>query len=184
MAFRRYVIYAVPGGGGLRSVETRVGGVLERLWVLSDDLEQTFHWSPAQATTYVLTGIPPVIETMASYVDRRNAVPALSRITITADPALSPHEVAEQYRQLRQAFIGARHRDLSGKHLALAAFLARRPKANLKWAELMAEWNGEHPDWVYTQPTNFGRDCAQATRRLLGRQSIEGSDDGDETRQQ
>jgi hypothetical protein len=49
-------------------------------------------------------------------------LPALSRIALTIDPALSPQEVAEHYRQIRQEIMPARHRDLSEKHLQLALF--------------------------------------------------------------
>jgi hypothetical protein len=46
--------------------------------------------------------------------------------------------------------------------------VAEQPKQTT-WASRLAAWNRAHPDWAYTEVSNFTRDCLQAQRRLVGR---------------
>jgi hypothetical protein len=62
--------------------------------------------------------------------------------------------------------VGARYRELSPKHLQLAAFCSGRPEGEALSAQLKA-WNAAHPKWRYGQVTNFGRDRSRARQRLL-----------------
>jgi hypothetical protein len=171
----RRLWYGTPGNAGREALQTYVGGQLDRLRQLSERLARQYGWTEAQAAVWVLTGIPPLIAGASAEAKERPTIPALSRITLHLDPTLSPREVAERYRQIRQYFMGKRYRPLSGKHLQLALFAAQQPTGT--WAERMAQWNQEHREWTYSDASNFGRDCRQAQRRLLGTRERKGGDD-------
>lgn len=146
-------------------VPTAEGGVLDRLCQLSEGLAG-YGWDEASATNFVLTGEIPVVRSIEIRGSRASGYLTLARISLTVDPALSPREVADHYRRMRGRILKGRHRELSAKHMCLAAFAAGRP-AGEKWREGMAVWNKEYPSWKYKTETNFGRDCTQAVRRLL-----------------
>jgi hypothetical protein len=164
--FFRFLAYSVPESEEKKEIPTRYEGKLERLRQLSERLAQEYGWTEAQSTVFVLTGAVPEITPVTSSFQSRQ-LPALSRIVLTIDPALSPKEVAEQYRMARQEAIAGRHRELSEKHMQLAIFAAKHSD-NETWAEKMAEWNKTHPEeWRYGEVANFSHDCLQARRRLL-----------------
>ena len=167
-ASKRYLMYAAPGDDYERRIETPYNSLLDALRQLSESMAIWYQWSEAQATIFLLTGITPLIAPLKAVADYREDAPALSRIHLTIDPTMSPREVAEEYRRFRQWFVGPRHRDLSDKHTQLALFFVKHPKATEAWADLMALWNQEHPEWAYEDASTFGRDCAQAQRRLMG----------------
>ena len=86
------------------------------------------------------------------------------------DPALTPGEVAQRYRNLRSGLIGARFRSMSEKHHRLAKFYGGHKEECTTWAALMARWNhGEGRDWRYSRFETLARDCKQAWERLMGR---------------
>lgn len=147
-------------------VPTAEGGVLDRLCQLSEGLARLCGWDEASATNFVLTGEIPVVRSIEIRSSRASGYPTLARISLTVDPALSPREVADHYRRMRGRILKGRHRELDDKHLHLAIFAAERP-AGETLREKMAAWNKEHAGWKYKTETNFGRDCAQAVRRLL-----------------
>lgn len=147
-------------------VPTAEGGVLDRLRQLSEGLARLYGWDEASATNFVLTGEIPVVRSIEIRGSRASGYRTLARISLTVDPALSPREVADHYRRMRGRILEGRHRELDDKHLHLAIFAAERP-AGETLRERMAAWNKEHAGWKYKTETNFGRDCAQAVRRLL-----------------
>jgi hypothetical protein len=100
--------------------------------------------------------------------DYRLPYQVTSRITLEIDPAVSPSEVAEFYRQARKEVITGRHRTLSEKHLQLAQFITSRPEDEL-WTERLTAWNDAYPQWSYDAALikNFMRDCSRARERLL-----------------
>jgi hypothetical protein len=63
----KHITYSVPGHPWLRWQFTTPGGVLERLWYVSDHLINSHYssgcpaypWNRGQATMFVLTGMPP-----------------------------------------------------------------------------------------------------------------------------
>ena len=161
----RFLFYREPDSGEIREIPTAMNGTLEALRQLSERLAEEYAWTEADATLFVLTNTAPEIRPLTSTSQSRQ-LPALSRIVLTIDPALSPQEVAEHYRQLRQEIMPARHRDLSEKHLQLAAFSGTHPRLGT-WQQKMVEWNSKHPDWKYKEASNFAHDCLQARRRVL-----------------
>jgi hypothetical protein len=152
-----------------QAVATAEGSILEQLRVLSVRLSAQYSWSEGQATAFVLTGHAPWISAAQASIAPR-AISALTRITLQLDPALTPHEVAEEYRRARRYVVPGRYRELSPKHLWLALFAALR-QPGTTWAQLMSEWNRTmqeaHPTWTYEQATNFGRDCGKAIEHLM-----------------
>ena len=161
----RFLFYREPDNDEIKEIPTAMNGTLEALRQLSERLAEEYAWTAADATLFVLTNTAPEIRPLTSTSQPRQ-LPALSRIVLTIDPALSPQEVAEHYRQLRQEIMPARHRDLSEKHLQLAAFSGTHPRLGT-WQQKMVEWNSIHPDWAYKEASNFAHDCLQARRRVL-----------------
>jgi len=161
----RFLFYREPGSEEIKEIPTAMNGTLEALRQLSERLAKEYAWTAADATLFVLTNHPPEIRPLTS-TSQPKQLPALSRIVLTIDPALSPQEVAEHYRQLRQEIMPARHRDLSEKHLQLAAFSGTHPRLGT-WQQKMVEWNSNHRDWAYKEASNFAHDCLQARRRVL-----------------
>jgi hypothetical protein len=158
--------YAAPEDRWVRRVPTIAGTLLEELRYLSEELARRYRWQASQATIFVLTGLTPLLAEVRSTVEFRAPYFALSRIALVVDPAVSPRELAERYRQVRQELLPGRSRPLTDKHIELALFTAERPDAE-RWAEQMAGWNAAHPEWRYEQVSNFSRDARQAQRRLL-----------------
>lgn len=156
--------YTVPDDEWERSVAVLIGGVLERLQQLSEQLENLYAWPQAQATTFILTGNMPWVSPF-SYTLRRNSYPLLNRIILEVDPMVLPKVVTRSYSNLRKEMTPRRPRGLTEKHMQLALFASKHP--NGKWAEKMELWNKEHPEWKYKAPSNFSHDCHEARRRLL-----------------
>ncbi len=161
----RFLCYREPGSDDIKEIPTTFNGISEDLRQLSERLAEEYAWTAADATLFILTNTAPEIRPLTSTSQSRQ-LPALSRIVLTIDPALSPQEVAEHYRQLRQEIMPARHRDLSEKHLQLAAFSGTHPRLGT-WQQKMMEWNSIYRDWAYKEASNFAHDCLQARRRVL-----------------
>jgi hypothetical protein len=167
----RLLAYAMPGDGGVRRRTVTAGGALDRLGRLSETLTANFGWQPAQASVFVLTGIPPMIPAV------RAEVPAVKvrydfeldwarRITLDVDPGASTQEVVEAFERARAEYHHAGRRRTSVKHLRLAAFTGAE-HVDKPWAERFRLWNERFPDWTYAQESNFRRDAAASQRRLL-----------------
>lgn len=151
-----------------KGVSIYSGGPLGRLWRLCEKLQQIFGWNQTQCTSFVLTGEPPLIPPAWLKPDFRTPYEVTSRITLEIDPAVSPKEVAQFYRNARSEVVSNRYRSQSQKHLQLAVFSVSRSESE-PWADQLAAWNEKYPDWAYTSDRvkNFSRDCQQARRRLL-----------------
>lgn len=163
----RFLFYEVPDEPSVKKIPTCAGGVLDKLRKLCERLSKQYGWIEVQATTFVLTGeAPPITDITHSLKERE--LPSLTRIVLEIDPTLSPREVGEYYRKLRQEVLGARHRDMTDKHLQLAIFASTRLNDGT-WAERMTEWNKTHSsEWEYEDSVQFAHDCILARKRLLG----------------
>ena len=149
-----------------QQIAVREGGTLDALRQVSEHLSRHYGWEEGWATEFVLTDRIPPIRPIESSSSLPSTFTSLARIVLTIDPALSPREVMDKYRAERTQLAGNRHRDLSEKHLQLAAFTSSRP-AGESWKDRMNVWNDTYDQWRYERETNFGRDCSQAVRRLL-----------------
>lgn len=153
-------------GKPARSMPVRTGGILDRLRVLSETLAERYGWLSSESTTFILADVPPVSTPLSARYEKKD-ISALSRIVLTIDPALSPREVSERYRDVRRQYFAGRHRSMSEKHHTLVLFMNSRPVEET-YAGGMTAWNRKYPNWKYTSETNFGRDVQVARRRLLG----------------
>jgi hypothetical protein len=170
----RYIDYSVPGVPWMRSQLATPRGILERLWNVSDHLNNphysskcpAYPWNRGQATMFVLTGLYPQVRAMSSRVLDSPYLRGATRIVLTVDPAVSPAELAKRYQEVRTRVIPQRYRSLSAKHLLLAAFIAERPDEET-WEQKRLEWNKQYPQYRYGQATNFRRDASRAITHLL-----------------
>ena len=161
---RRMLWYATATSEWQHCVLVTQGAVLDRLRVLSERLSQANGWQPAQATVFVLTGRAPLIPAVRFNVSAE----ARGRITMEADPALTPRELADSYRRLRRDVLGTRRvKRLSRKHLELAVFGTSRPDDE-PWEDRCAAWNRAYPKLAYPKEklSYFKRDCEKAQERL------------------
>ena len=162
--------YASLDDQWVQRIPVRHGGTLDGLRMLSKSLARRFTWQEAQATTFVLTGISPLLSSLRGGIRIAFNQPISSRINMEIDPTLTPEEVAEQYKKLRAPLIGTRYRSMGEKHLRLAEFYGGHKPKGTTWAALMNKWNhSQDRRWEYDRFETFARDCKQAWRRLMGR---------------
>ena len=162
--------YASPDDEWVRRIPVKHGGALDSLRLVSKSLARRYTWQEAQASTFVLTGMSPVLSSLRGGIRMVFGQPMSSRINMEIDPTLTPEEVAEQYKKLRASLIGARYRSMSEKHLRLAEFYGGHKPEGTTWAALMNKWNhSQDRGWEYDRFEAFARDCKQAWRRLIGR---------------
>jgi hypothetical protein len=162
---RRVLEYAAPPSAFVQHHPVAVNSTLDRLRALSASLANRYAWQPAQASTFVLTGLVPILAPIRVDTTIRYPVPAASRITLDVDPTVTPREVAERYAAARKRMLPGRSRRMSEKHLRLAIYAATHSEGT--WAERMRGWNDAHPDERYSQSANFQRDAAKGMKRLL-----------------
>jgi len=129
-------------------------------------------------------GVPPgygIITVAEVRFDCRDDESALSRITLTVDPTLSPDEVKAIYARARNQVIKGNNKELSQKSLLLVNHVYTQTARDTsedsnKWHELMHEWNrlfatsvkGQRGKAVfYRSVAQFKRDAQQAKERLL-----------------
>jgi hypothetical protein len=154
---------------------------------LAARLSQAYSWSPAEATTFALTGQEifcfPI---RGRWVDRPGTSlwgsvshDVTSRVTITIDPRVSPEDLARWWRRARDG-----HQTLSspdgrwprtpGQRVsALARFMASRwwppehPNGST-WAEDHRAWNAAHRDdgWAYSNLGAFRSESLRAMRQV------------------
>ena len=167
---RKLLSYAVLGDKWTYSVPVAGGSILEELQRLSRYLVTKYTWQEYQATTFILTGLSPLLPLAHTVLHRLSLYPALNTITIKVNPRLSPDELKGIYARARHHLMAEgqkRNRPMTTKHLELAVFY--HPHQGVKGAELMSAWNKEHPEHKpYYQVTNFERDAKHARNRLVG----------------
>jgi hypothetical protein len=166
----RVLDYAIKNEQWVHRMSVSAGGCLDRLRLLSEELARGYGWVPAQATVFVLTGIPAVVPSVrvrTSEFQRRGIDTAwANRIVLDLDPACTPEEVSSAFQAARQQQGIGNPRSLSVKHMRLAAF-ACAEHVGKPWLERFELWNREFPHWPYTSQSNFRRDAIQAQYRLL-----------------
>jgi hypothetical protein len=133
--------YAVPEDNWVRRIPTTYIGILDKLRVISESLEQHYHWQSGSGSTFVLTGQVPYVGRVRSTVHGGQG-----RITLDIDAStVTPKDLARIYAKIVEELRpGLRIRAMSEKHLSLALFFAERP--NREWADRLQEWNKTHPD--------------------------------------
>lgn len=161
--------YSVPGSSTTKLVVTdHEGGPLDSLQQVAEALSSRYPWSVGQATLFVLTGRPPIVETVIAKLSKTpDEDPTGVRVVMSVDPTVPPERVASEYAALRRDVLARRHRPLSEKHARLTAFVAVREHES--WPDRRLAWNNAHPQWAYSdrESRNFVRDALKAKARLL-----------------
>jgi hypothetical protein len=150
--------YVAPGYTRVRRVVVAPGTALGRLHRLATGLAASHGWEPAQAATWVLTGVTPLIGLIrvtegAENVREQHWTAWSERITLDVHPAAAPEEVAEAYRAARARLDhrrtdgNYRARSQSVRQLVLARFVARPRAQGVPWDTLRKEWNS----WILRQ---------------------------------
>lgn len=181
-----FLSYSAPGFEYAKSIPIRRDGILGRLKRIAVMLTRRYPWKEAQATVFVLTGLPPALPkatvTHAMWeLEWPPRYPALRRVTLDVDLRLSPKEVADIYARVRSEHFEGRDKPLGDKPLALAVF-AHEHKDTLTWEQMFELWNREHPEWAYSarEFLNFSRDARAAWQRVTGapwpRKQVPGED--------
>lgn len=172
-SLRKMLEYSAPDSEYLRVQSIGDSGVLMRLSDLSQHLIALYPWKADQATSFILTGSPPLvlaIEADLAHSDIPGDLPSAStRIVMKIDPAVPPKDVAEHYQSLRKTLVLKRPRSMGARHLWLAAFMAEQQDDT--WDHSMKVWNKawseKQPEWRYSQLSNFIRDAVKARKALL-----------------
>lgn len=145
------------------------GGILEKLYDRAVTLSARYKWREIDAVMFLLTDDVPLVQISTMQIHWAD-IPCLSRITLTIDPALPPSQVEEIYRRARHKLLEGRYRNISEKHVTLAAFSLTESGAKL--SDQMVRWNQKYPQWRYQRVTNFCRDARVARQRLLSPTNI------------
>jgi hypothetical protein len=159
--------FVTPDSRYVKSMTTPAAtGPLARLRMMSEELARTYDWFPAQATVFVLTGQAPLLPSFRWSITNHHW-PGPRRIALDIDLILSPRDVARRYAEVRRRLRPprSRSRELSARHLALAAFIAVRRDGE-PWGKRLRAWNTEQPKWRYGHESNFRRDALRATERI------------------
>ena len=163
------LFYSSPDDQWVQTIPVRHGGTLDRLRMLSKALARRFKWQEAQATTFLLTTITPLLSSLRGGFSMALSQRISSRINMEIDPTLTPEEVAKHYKNLRASLIGSRYRSMTEKHLRLAEFYRGHKPEGTTWVALMDKWNdSQDRGWAYDRFETFARDCKQAWHRLMG----------------
>jgi len=162
--------YAGPDDRWTLRVPVFPGRLMEKLATISKSLVKRYYWREAQATVFILTGIPPCVETIQAQFE--NSSSGVNRLVLTIDPSLSPEEVKRAYKSLRcEAFPDASKRASGKRQYALVAFVTENPELST-WEERRKAWNKKFPkEWYYSERDNFQRDHDKTKKRLLGEMS-------------
>jgi hypothetical protein len=162
---RSFLDYATPEARHVKTLPVSSRGPLAQLRDLCESLARNYHWQPAQATVFVLTGQIPLISSRKWSVHASDV--AGGRLILDVDPLLSPKQLARWYADIRKQLVPqrARVRQLSEKHLTLAHFISRRSSEE-PWEKRRHAWNAAYPRWKYGHESNFRRDAARAIARI------------------
>jgi len=166
-AGKEFLAWADEGATVPTHTNITIGGVLHELQALGKELARLYGWQEAQATTYVLTGIAPLVSPLrygVSYsvgIDYRPR----ARITLNIDPEVSPAEVLRVYSQVRQSVrSGKRNYPMGEKILTLMEFTSRHRRWWRKWKYILERWNMEYPKWKVPKKP-MSRAMAERIRR-------------------
>lgn len=115
--------YIADGSERRQSVARQ--GALGELAALTERLANRYQWRLSEATMFVLTGRTPEVQLYVGSAEiRHHEDSALTRVTMTLDPALAPEQVMGIYIRLRNRLrSGGPPRTLSAKTYCLAGHI-------------------------------------------------------------
>ncbi len=134
--------WSIPLSGGDVSLCIKripLGGVLEQLYNLSRDLAAELQWRDEDATTFVLTGLLPLLPRIRVKRIRSSLREVPTYITILVDPDTSPQDLSEFYQGWRNRLGYTRsRRPLGARNRALVWFVLLHP--DMSWDDRAALW--------------------------------------------
>ena len=177
-----YVLsYWLPDKNEIKSLYVVSDGLLDRLRILSIKLSVTFGWSEAQSTTWVLTGVFPIIEAIEVGAEIYSEEIVANKVTLKIDPTSSNDQVIAVYKWARRNFFQYRETRNTTKSEQLALLYKlhegkhRREKLRI-WNENCNTSDDWEKSWYYDPETgldNFQRDLKNAyISYLKGRKAI------------
>ena len=154
---------------------------MDRLRILSIKLSVTFGWSEAQSTTWVLTGVFPIIEAIEVGAEIYLKELVANKVTLKIDPTSSNDQVIAVYKWARRNFFQYRETRNTTKSEQLALLYKlhegkhRREKLRI-WNESCNTSDDWEKSWYYDPETgldNFQRDLKNAyISYMKGREAI------------
>lgn len=151
------------GSGFVQYVECRRGGVLDELRILGERLARTYGWQPAQATSFVLADLSPMLAGVRVAVSRRfGATEEATVRVVDAHPHQEPETISRTLRAVRQRE-GLSQRRPDARQAALADFMLGRAvdeAARIAWRRHCRE--AGRPDWPYSDRSAFSHAVTRA----------------------
>lgn len=135
--------------------------MLDELRRLAAALATEYGWHPAQASTFVVTGVTPIASPVRIVFPVWTSAVAPT-LTMELSVVASSGEVLLAYSAALREMGISRGRGLSAKHARLGAFVAERPDGEPR-SESMRLWNDAHPRrWHYSDRRRFGKEAREA----------------------
>lgn len=143
---------------------------------LAEFLSKSFAWTPAQATTFVVTGEVPLIKPISG--GTRRWLPdfgSYATIQIEVAPWLSKDTVQRAYRVMQDLSFRRSNRMPGERSVQLVTFVASRrmeavsrQQAPPTWEELRRAWNRAFPHWREHEYRNLSKDFHRTVKNLKG----------------
>jgi hypothetical protein len=158
----RFIEYVRFGRSGVQRLPAPRDGPIGALYDLANSLAGTYRWQKAQASGFVLTDLTPDIEDRAVFFEDHE-LGVLARIHMVVDPAYTPSEIAQIYKQQRAQVLRKRGKGLSEKHTQLAILVLHQPELD---RNTLRNWNLQYPRWAYARIGLFRKEALRAHKRL------------------
>ena len=153
-----------------RAVILPGAGTLVELKTIASRLAMRYSWAEAEASTFVLTGIPPALPLVRAVIDWRSPWRAATTISLEVHPSTTPAALAGAYRQVRAEVLGRgrRYRAVSESYRADLAAVCAKNNDGRPWAEMMKSWNRHDPSHRYRDVRRFTRDARETYEIIAG----------------
>lgn len=152
------------------------GSVLDEVSSVAETLSINLPWREAEAFTFLLTGMFPVLNTVSSTVDyypQSDNSHLYARINISAVPWASSATVLARFYAEREFLLRSKKRSFSAKNLTLTTFVTNRlilarlkNEVTPRWSTIRNEWNQRYPDWTYSEPNYLRNDYYRTRKRI------------------
>jgi len=164
-----------------RECEVWPGSVLDDLRALSEYLARSYHWDPAWATWFVLTGDRPPIKILDASTHRIGGGDFTDAyVEFKLLPWVSSKTLLELYKQIQDGLFGGDNQPIRARNLELFRFVEKQRGNDGKlppWRTMLKQWNASRPidwdttspkqTWEYTNERTMCRDYKRVREHLL-----------------
>jgi len=164
-----------------REREVWPGSVLDELRRLSEYLARSYHWDPAWATWFVLTGHRPPIKILDASTHRAGGGDFTDAyVEFRLLPWVSSKTLLELYKQIQDGLFGGDNQPIRARNLELFRFVEKQRRSDgtlPKWRAMLKQWNASRPEdwdttspkqkWEYTNERIMHRDYKRVREHLL-----------------